>query len=116
MYHRYFYIFMFAARDNMNMSVSGIIGILTVVALAVGLVGWGAYAYRNPHSASGQMLIRVREMIIRAFKLEENTNTKRRVIAGLLFLAHCSFLSSSRISRLKFDSTKIIGKLIIKIN
>ncbi|XP_032667332.1 plexin domain-containing protein 2 [Odontomachus brunneus] len=49
-----------SARDNMNMSVSGIIGILTVVALAVGLVGWGAYAYRNPHSASGQMLIRYR--------------------------------------------------------
>ncbi|XP_025152910.1 plexin domain-containing protein 2 isoform X1 [Harpegnathos saltator] len=48
------------ARDNMNMSVSGIIGILTVIALVVGLVGWGAYAYRNPHSASGQMLIRYR--------------------------------------------------------
>lgn len=45
---------------NMNMGVSGIIGILMVVGLVVGLVGWGAYAYRNPHSASGQMLIRYR--------------------------------------------------------
>nr|ARK19991.1 plexin domain-containing protein 2-like protein [Ampulex compressa] len=47
-------------RDNMNMGVLGIIGILVVVALVVGLAGWGAYAYRNPHSASGQMLIRYR--------------------------------------------------------
>ncbi|XP_050454501.1 plexin domain-containing protein 2 [Cataglyphis hispanica] len=46
--------------NNMNMGVSGIIGILTVVALVAGLAGWGAYAYRNPHSTSGQMLIRYR--------------------------------------------------------
>ncbi|KAL6261311.1 hypothetical protein P5V15_008832 [Pogonomyrmex californicus] len=46
--------------NKVNMSVSGIIGILTVVALVVGLAGWGVYAYRNPHSASGQMLIRYR--------------------------------------------------------
>lgn len=44
----------------MNMGVSGIIGILLVVGLVVGLVAWAGYAYRNPHSASGQMLIRVR--------------------------------------------------------
>lgn len=49
-----------ARPSNMNMGVSGIIGILMVVGLVVGLVGWGAYAYRNPHSASGQMLIRYR--------------------------------------------------------
>lgn len=48
----------------MNMGVSGIIGILTVVALVAGLAGWGAYAYRNPHSTSGQMLIRVRGIYI----------------------------------------------------
>ncbi|XP_047367717.1 plexin domain-containing protein 2 isoform X2 [Vespa velutina] len=47
-------------RENMNMSVSGIIGILLVVTLIAGLGGWVAYAYRNPHSASGQMLIRYR--------------------------------------------------------
>lgn len=44
----------------MNMGVSGIIGILLVIGLVMGLVAWAAYAYRNPHSASGQMLIRVR--------------------------------------------------------
>ncbi|KAK2581582.1 hypothetical protein KPH14_002091 [Odynerus spinipes] len=48
------------ARDNMNMSVSGIIGILLIVTLISGLGIWVAYAYRNPHSASGQMLIRYR--------------------------------------------------------
>lgn len=44
----------------MNMGVSGIIGILLVISLIVGLAAWAAYAYRNPHSTSGQMLIRVR--------------------------------------------------------
>ena len=44
----------------MNMGVSGIIGILLVIGLVVGLAAWAAYAYRNPHSTSGQMLIRVR--------------------------------------------------------
>ena len=48
------------SRDNMNMGVSGIIGILLVIGLVVGLVAWAAYAYRNPHSTSGQMLIRYR--------------------------------------------------------
>lgn len=48
------------SREDMTMGVSGIIGILLVVALVVGLVAWAAYAYRNPHSASGQMLIRYR--------------------------------------------------------
>lgn len=43
----------------MNMSVSGIIGILVIISLIAGLAGWAVYAYRNPHSASGQMLIRV---------------------------------------------------------
>lgn len=49
-----------SASNKVNMSVSGIIGILTVIALVVGFAGWGVYAYRNPHSASGQMLIRYR--------------------------------------------------------
>jgi hypothetical protein len=48
------------ASNKVNMSVSGIIGILTVIALVGGLAGWAVYAYRNPHSASGQMLIRYR--------------------------------------------------------
>ncbi|XP_034945944.1 plexin domain-containing protein 2 [Chelonus insularis] len=52
-----------SAHSHVNMShmsVSGIIGILLVISLVGGLVGWAAYAYRNPHSASGQMLIRYR--------------------------------------------------------
>ncbi|XP_014209375.1 plexin domain-containing protein 2 [Copidosoma floridanum] len=48
------------ARDNMNMGVSGIISILFIVSLIMGLAAWAAYAYRNPHTASGQMLIRYR--------------------------------------------------------
>ncbi|XP_043461241.1 plexin domain-containing protein 2 isoform X1 [Leptopilina heterotoma] len=48
------------ARENMNMSVSGIIGILVIISLVAGLAGWAVYAYRNPHSASGQILIRYR--------------------------------------------------------
>ncbi|CAG5103107.1 Similar to Plxdc2: Plexin domain-containing protein 2 (Mus musculus) [Cotesia congregata] len=43
-----------------HMSVSGIISILLVVSLISGLAGWAVYAYRNPHSASGQILIRYR--------------------------------------------------------
>ncbi|XP_046421828.1 plexin domain-containing protein 2 [Neodiprion fabricii] len=46
--------------NKMTMGVSGIIGILLVVSLIVALIGWGGYAYRNPHSASGQVLIRYR--------------------------------------------------------
>ncbi|XP_043283105.1 plexin domain-containing protein 2 [Venturia canescens] len=46
--------------SHMNMGVSGIIGILMVVSLMAGLAAWAGYAYRNPHSASGQMLIRYR--------------------------------------------------------
>lgn len=42
-----------------HMGVSGVIGILLIVSLIAGIAGWAAYAYRNPHSASGQMLIRV---------------------------------------------------------
>ncbi|XP_057330755.1 plexin domain-containing protein 2 [Microplitis mediator] len=43
-----------------HMSFSGIISILLVISLVSGLAGWAVYAYRNPHSASGQMLIRYR--------------------------------------------------------
>lgn len=55
------------------MGVSGIIGILLVISLIVGLAAWAAYAYRNPHSTSGQMLIRVR-LIIFNYKKEKQIN------------------------------------------
>lgn len=64
---------MILARDNMNMGVSGIIGILLVIALVVGLAAWAAYAYRNPHSASGQMLIRVRRINVRIYNVIDIT-------------------------------------------
>ena len=43
----------------MSMGISGIIGILFITALVTGLGVWVLYAYRNPHTASGQLLIRV---------------------------------------------------------
>ncbi|KAJ8687503.1 hypothetical protein QAD02_023297 [Eretmocerus hayati] len=49
-----------SAQDNMNMGVSGVVGVLFVITLVAGLVAWAGYAYRNPHSTSGQMLIRYR--------------------------------------------------------
>ncbi|XP_024946265.1 plexin domain-containing protein 2 isoform X2 [Cephus cinctus] len=49
-----------SARSSIDMGVPGIIGILIVIALFGGLGAWGAYAYRNPHSTPGQMLIRYR--------------------------------------------------------
>lgn len=48
------------SRNDMNMGVSGIIGILLAIGLVLGLVAWVTYAYRYPHSTSGQMLIRYR--------------------------------------------------------
>lgn len=56
----------------MNMGVSGIIGILLVISLIVGLAAWAAYAYRNPHSTSGQMLIRVRLITFKYCKKKIN--------------------------------------------
>jgi len=57
------------------MSVSGIIGILIVIVLVAGLAGWGVYAYRNPHSASGQMLIRVRRVSLQIITLNHSNIT-----------------------------------------
>jgi hypothetical protein len=42
-----------------SLGISGIIGILFTIALVTGLGVWVLYAYRNPHTASGQLLIRV---------------------------------------------------------
>ncbi|KAF7994937.1 hypothetical protein HCN44_004409 [Aphidius gifuensis] len=50
-------------HDTMNMrhmGMSGIIGVFLIISMIMGLVCWSAYAYRNPHSTSGQMLIRYR--------------------------------------------------------
>jgi len=41
------------------MSILGIICIMFTIVLVAGLGVWVLYAYRNPHTASGQFLIRV---------------------------------------------------------
>jgi len=68
------------------MSVSGIIGILTIIAFVVGLAGWGVYAYRNPHSASGQMLIRVRLFSLQITLFNCSIVAKRVIINFSLFI------------------------------
>jgi hypothetical protein len=84
----------FSAPSNMNMSVSGIIGILTIVVLVVGLAGWGAYAYRNPHSTSGQMLIRVREKLFNRFFQSHAPSLRKRVtFIQLPSSPYCTFSS-----------------------
>lgn len=53
-------------RDNtssegkhVKMGVSGIIAIIFIITLISGLAAWVFYAYMNPHTTSGQILIRV---------------------------------------------------------
>lgn len=84
----------------MNMGVSGIIGILMVVGLVVGMVGWAAYAYRNPHSASGQILIRVR-IFLNKFTAEKNN--KYNVFLTLEFI--CYLVSTKPMELAKRRST-----------
>ncbi|KAJ8920686.1 hypothetical protein NQ315_004825 [Exocentrus adspersus] len=50
-----------AANDKpQEVGISGILAILFLLAMVTGLAVWVFYAYRNPHTASGQMLIRYR--------------------------------------------------------
>jgi len=48
------------AEDHEGSSVSSVIGILFLVAMIFGSAGWLFYAYRNPHTPSGQCFIRYR--------------------------------------------------------
>lgn len=48
-----------ASDGNVRMGVSGIIVTIFIIAMVSGLAVWVFYAYRNPHTTSGQMLIRV---------------------------------------------------------
>ncbi|CAH1183532.1 unnamed protein product [Phaedon cochleariae] len=48
------------ADGKRDVGVSGIMAILFLVAMVSGLSVWVLYAYRNPHTTSGQMLIRYR--------------------------------------------------------
>lgn len=44
---------------SVKMGVSGILAIVFIITLIFGLVAWVFYAYMNPHTASGQFLIKV---------------------------------------------------------
>ncbi|XP_060516515.1 plexin domain-containing protein 2 [Cylas formicarius] len=48
------------ANPASHLGTSGVITILFVVLMMLGLATWTVYAYRNPHTFSGQMLIRYR--------------------------------------------------------
>lgn len=47
------------SEQPVSMGVSSIVSILMLISLVLGLGVWILYAYRNPHSTSGQILIRV---------------------------------------------------------
>ncbi|XP_044267904.1 plexin domain-containing protein 1 [Tribolium madens] len=49
-----------AATHPVRMGVSSIVAILFLIAMVAGLAVWILYAYRNPHTTSGQILIRYR--------------------------------------------------------
>ncbi|KAK4880268.1 hypothetical protein RN001_008414 [Aquatica leii] len=50
----------YESENDVKMGASGIITILFLVAIVFGLSVWVLYAYRNPHTTSGQILIRYR--------------------------------------------------------
>lgn len=48
------------ADESSSTSVSSLIGILMCIGFLMSLSLWGLYAYRNPHTTSGQLLIKYR--------------------------------------------------------
>lgn len=48
-----------------NFSIGGVVAVLLFVALALGTLAWVGYAYRNPHTSSGQLLIKYRPSQLR---------------------------------------------------
>lgn len=47
-------------QQKVNANVSEIVAIIFLIGMACGFSFWVFYAYRNPHTTSGQILIRVR--------------------------------------------------------
>lgn len=45
--------------QKVNANVSGIVALVFLIGMASGFGFWVFYAYRNPHTTSGQILIRV---------------------------------------------------------
>ncbi|KAJ4426310.1 hypothetical protein ANN_27124, partial [Periplaneta americana] len=58
LFYNHFVLFSILTDRRVSMGISGVIGILFIIALVAGLGVWALYAYRNPHTASGQFLIR----------------------------------------------------------
>lgn len=52
------------ATAPVKMGTSGVTATIFLIVLASGLAVWVTYAYRNPHSTSGQILIRVSILLI----------------------------------------------------
>ncbi|KAG1650723.1 Plexin domain-containing protein 2 [Nymphon striatum] len=48
------------SASSSGVSVSGLVSALIIVALIIIIVGWIIYAYKNPHTMSGQLLIKYR--------------------------------------------------------
>ncbi|CAH1127814.1 unnamed protein product [Ceutorhynchus assimilis] len=47
-------------QTNNRLGTSGYLAVIFLIAMVVGISLWGAYAYKNPHTTSGQILIRYR--------------------------------------------------------
>ncbi|KAK9888577.1 hypothetical protein WA026_000817 [Henosepilachna vigintioctopunctata] len=47
-------------KKSNRMGIPGILGIMLLICMVSGITMWVFYAYRNPHTTSGQMLIRYR--------------------------------------------------------
>lgn len=60
------------ANVPVKMGTSGVTATIFLIVLASGLAAWVTYAYRNPHSTSGQILIRVSIGLIIFFSLMTN--------------------------------------------
>ena len=59
-YGFYVVVFFFAEIDDgSNAHVSSVVWVLLMMGIIIGVGGWIFYAYRNPHTPSGQCFIRV---------------------------------------------------------
>ncbi|CAL1267384.1 unnamed protein product [Larinioides sclopetarius] len=48
------------AEESSSMGVGSVIAVLLILAMVMGSLVWVGYAYKNPHTSSGQLLIRYR--------------------------------------------------------
>lgn len=55
-----------------ELGISGYLAVIFLIVMVAGVGYWAAYAYKNPHTTSGQILIRVRAWWSRQYDLLEN--------------------------------------------